>query len=280
MKSFLFAFVFLIALNSSAQYYYKDIIGTRESSETIKNYRKNKVSRVLLNSYDGENVKDDKFYVEQQFSSASGSLTTTTHTETSDESILRTFADANGNVMRTIDSNNLLVSETHFVYNAAGQLQSVWSQSADSGRTSLELEEHLWEWKGDQPTRMLRIKNKVDTSIINFKLDEAGNVSEEQEIVKGKFKQPYLYYYNAKNQLTDIVRYSPRAKQLMAEYMFEYSPSSQVIQKITVPSNTNDYYIWRYQYNAQGLKTREAVYSKYDKKVPMGKIEYVYSFGL
>ena len=280
MKSFLFAFVFLTTLNSSAQYYYKDIIGTKESSETIRNYRKNKVSRVLLNSFDGENVKDDKFYVEQQFSSAAGSLTTITHTETSDESILRSFADANGNVIRTIDSNNLLVSETHFVYNAAGQLQSVWTQSADSGRTSLELEEHLWEWKGEQPVRMLRIKNKTDTSFISFKLDEAGNVSEEQEMVKGKIKQPYLYYYNDKNQLTDIVRYSPRAKQLMAEYMFEYSPSNQVIQKITVPTNTNDYFIWRYQYNAQGLKTKEAVYSKYDKKVPMGKIEYIYSFGL
>ena len=44
--------------------------------------------------------------------------------------------------------------------------------------------------------------------------------------------------------------------------MFEYSEANQVIQKITVPANSFNYLIWRYQYNAQGLKTREAIYSK------------------
>jgi hypothetical protein len=60
--------------------------------------------------------------------------------------------------------------------------------------------------------------------------------------------------------------------------MFEYSSSDQVIQKITVPTNNSDYLIWRYQYNSQGLKIKEVVYSKHDKKNPMGKIEYQYSF--
>jgi hypothetical protein len=78
--------------------------------------------------------------------------------------------------------------------------------------------------------------------------------------------------------LTDVVRYNDRAKQLLPEYMFEYSASDQVIQKITVPSNNSDYLIWRYQYNPQGLKIKEVVYSKHDKRNPLGKIEYQYSF--
>jgi hypothetical protein len=60
----------------NAQYYYKDIIGTRETADLIKAYRTNKVNRVLLNSYDAENTKNDDFYVEQVFSLPEQSLKT------------------------------------------------------------------------------------------------------------------------------------------------------------------------------------------------------------
>lgn len=53
------------AFTSLGQYYYRDIIGTKESMEMVKNYRQNKVSRVVLTSYDADNMKNDEFYVEQ-----------------------------------------------------------------------------------------------------------------------------------------------------------------------------------------------------------------------
>jgi YD repeat-containing protein len=59
--------------------------------------------------------------------------------------------------------------------------------------------------------------------------------------------------------------------------MFEYSANNQVIQKITVPSNNSEYLIWRYQYDANGLKTKEAIYNK--QKQLTGKIDYVYQKG-
>ena len=68
-----------------------------------------------------------------------------------------------------------------------------------------------------------------------------------------------------------------KAKRLLPEYMFEYSPANQIIQKITVPSNGSNYLIWRYQYDDRGLKVREAVFDKY--KQLTGKIEYQYQFG-
>ena len=123
---------------------------------------------------------------------------------------------------------------------------------------------------------MLRIKNKVDTIYVSFKTDEKGRIIEEQETRKGVKSEPYYYYYNNSGQLSDIVRYNPKARRLLPEYMFEYSPSNQVIQKITVPSGSDKYLIWRYQYNAQGLKTKEAIYDK--QKQLTGKVEYQYSF--
>jgi hypothetical protein len=123
---------------------------------------------------------------------------------------------------------------------------------------------------------MLRIKNRRDTSYVNFKLDENGNVIEEQETRKGVKSDPVYYYYDANNRLTDIVRFNKKANRLLPEYMFEYSPSGQLVQKITVPANSDNYLIWRFQYSNQGLKTKEIIYNKLKKLT--GKIEYQYSF--
>jgi hypothetical protein len=276
MKAFLLAALIPCCLSSSAQYYYKDIIGTKASSEIIRAYTRNKVNRVVLTSYDQANQKDDDFFVEQAFSPATKSLRTITRSESTHESVLISYVDANDNVIRTIDSSDIVVSTTDYRYNAAGQLVAVSSSSADSSDAS-QNEEHIWEWNNGRPSRMLRVKNGKDTSIINFKLDEKGNISEETETRKGVTSLPVYYYYNDNNQLTDIVRFNKRANRLLPEYMFEYSADNQLVQKITVPSNNSEYLIWRYQYNNQGLKVKEVIYNK--QKQMTGKVEYQYSFG-
>lgn len=279
MKSFLLAAAVLFAmLTSSAQYYYKDIVGTKETSDLIKTYMKNKVTAVTLTSYDADNVKSDNIFVKQNFSLSTRVLKTITGTgaDNAYTSTLFTYADNNGNIVKTDDSTGVVGNTTTYSYDASGNLSSVTINSSDT--TSSESEQHIWQWQNGKPYKMLRIKNKFDTTYVDFKLDENGNISEETATHKRVATKPYFYYYNDNNELTDIVRYSERAKQLLPEYMFEYSPSGQVIQKITVPTNNSDYLIWRYQYNAQGLKIKEVVYSKQDKRNPLGKIEYQYSF--
>ena len=279
MKLLFFPALLLFSLSSSAQYYYKDIIGTKESSDLIKTYMKNRVNRVLLTSYDADNTKSDNLFVQQEFVPNKRQLKTITGTgaDNSNTSIVFTYADENGNIVRTVDSTGVVVNTTTYTYDGTGNLSLVTISSSDT--TISESEQHIWQWESGKPSKMLRIKNKRDTTFVEFKLDENGNVSEETETHKRVMSKPYYYYYNDDNQLTDVVRYNERAKQLLPEYMFEYSDANQVIQKITVPTNNSDYLIWRYQYNPQGLKIKEVVYSKNDKKTPMGKIEYQYSFG-
>jgi len=278
MKSRFLAAVLFIGLSSSAQYYYKDIIGTKESSDLIKCYLKNNVGRVMLTSYDADNTKSDNLFVQQEFSSTKKVLKTITGTgaDNANTSTVFTYADENGNISKTVDSSGFVIHTTTYNYDASGNLNQVTINSSDT--TINELEQHYWQWQNGKPSKMLRIKNGRDTTYVDFKLDENGNVVEETQTHKKQSSKPYYYYYNENNQLTDIVRYNDRAKQLLPEYMFEYSSANQVIQKITVPTNTSDYLIWRYQYNPQGLKVKEVVYSKSDKKNPMGKIEYQYSF--
>lgn len=278
MKSLLLAAILFTGLPGATQYYYKDIIGTKESSELIKSYMKNNVGRVMLTSYDADNSKSDNLFVQQEFFSTNRVLKTITGTgaDNANTSIVFTYADEKGNITRTVDSSGIVVHTTTYSYDGNGNLNLVTISSSDT--TISESEHHIWEWENGKPSKMVRIKNKRDTTYFSFKLDENGNVSEEVQTRKKVSSTPYYYYYNENNQLTDVVRYNERAKQLLPEYMFEYSSSNQVIQKITVPTNNSDYLIWRFQYNPQGLKVKEVVYNKHDKRNPIGKIEYQYSF--
>ncbi|HEU4471541.1 MAG TPA: hypothetical protein VFR58_10685 [Flavisolibacter sp.] len=279
MRTILLAVALFFSFTAPAQFYYQDIVGSAESTTLMKNYLKNKVSRVVIRSYGAGNTANDDFYAEQQFNPATRVLKTTTRAGRGFPSVLFSYADAEGRVIKTVDSSRILVSTTLYGYNEAGRLVSVSSSSIDSSGSLTNSEEHLWQWAADQPSKMIRIRNRVDSSMIELTLDEKGNIAEEVEVRRKKRSQPVYYYYNDNNLLTDIVRYNQKAGRLLPETMFEYSAANQVIQRITVPGTSGNYLIWRYQYNEAGLKTKEAIYSKDDKRTPIGRIEYQYSFG-
>lgn len=274
MKNLLLPFFLLLYISGSAQYYYKDVVGTRETAQIITAYKNNGIQRVLVNSYDDQNTKIDDFFVEQVYNSANKTLKTITRSAGTNASVLTAFTDDAGKVIKTIDSSGSMTSTTTYSYNNDGSLASIKSMSQDTARQLNETEEHIWAYQNGVIQSMLRIKNGTDTTYVQFKLDGNGNVIEEQSTRRGVKSEPVYYYYDAANRLTDIVRYSTKARRLLPEYMFEYSPQNQVIQKITVPDNSDDYLIWRYQYDAGGLKIREAVYNK--EKELNGKIEYQY----
>ena len=275
MKIIVFAFL-LISYASNAQYYYEDIVSNKETTDLIKTYKNNKVSSVVLTSYDAENMKSDDFFVEQTFSADGNVLTTTTRSGLTPQSVLTTYIN-NDKVIKTVDSSSKAKSVTLFDYTENGLLNKVSSTTFDSANTASETEVHQWEYMNNSIWRMVKTTGGKDTTTVLFKTDENGNIIEEQSTRKGVKQEPVYYYYDSKNRLTDLVRFHPKAKRLLPEFMFEYSASNQVIQKITVPVNGSEYLIWRYQYNPKGLKIKEAIYNK--QKQLAGKIEYQYRFG-
>lgn len=277
MKTLLFIVIAFTSTTVNAQYYYKDIIGTRESAEMIKAYKANNIKRVSINSYDAEGTKDDDLFVMQEFNNAANILKTLSRSGVTNESTLTSYTDAQGRVIKTTDSSENMVSTTIYQYDGEGRLATISSNSTDSAKSMNEKEEHRWEYKNGQVSKMLRIVNNIDTTYVDFTVDAKGNVTEEYSSRKGVKSEPVYYYYDANNRLTDIVRYNSKARKLLPEYMFEYAQDNKVIQKITVPANSSNYTIWRYQYDATGLKTKEAVYDK--RKSLTGKIEYIYQRG-
>lgn len=276
MKAFVALAALFFVLPSHAQYYYKDIIGTKESAELITSYRNNKVRTVALNSYTINNTPIDNFSIQQEFLPAQQALRTLTKSEYTSTSYLTSYIDADGRVVKTTDSSNGVVNTTLYTYNNAGNLTAVLFTAGDT-LTAVKTDDHLWQYDAQNRVRqMMRIKNKMDTAIVTFKLDEDGNVIEEQEKRRALIEEPYYYYYDAANRLTDIVRYNKKAARLLPEQMFEYSSSSQVIQRISIPQNSDDYLIWRFAYDNRGLKTKEIIFNK--QKEQTGKVEYIYTF--
>jgi hypothetical protein len=121
---------------------------------------------------------------------------------------------------------------------------------------------------------MLKIKNGTDTTIVNFKLDEKGNVAEERSVHAGREQPTIYYYYDDKNRLTDVVRYNNRAKRLLPDYMFEYDADGRISMMLVTTEGGADYQKWYYRYNDKGLKQKDECYAK--NKMLIGKVEYEY----
>lgn len=276
MKTILTGFLALFSGAVSAQYYYKDIVGTRESAELMAAYRQAKVRSVRLNSYTVNNQPLSGFVVQQEYMPAQNALRTVTKTEYTPPSYLTTYADASGRIARTTDSTNGIVNTSVYTYNGSGDLTAIFFTAGDN-LTTTRTDHRMWEYDNQgRISRMVRIKNDRDTSYVTLKY-ENGMVAEEQERRRVASEEPFYYYYDDQKRLTDVVRFGKKAGRLMPEYMFEYSDKNQVIQRITVPQNSTDYLIWRYAYNDKGLKTKEVIYNK--DKEQTGKVEYEYTFG-
>lgn len=274
MKMLLVALAMLTSLSCFSQYYYKDVIGTREAGELLALYKANKVKQVSIKSFTVNNTPLD-IVVQQEFFPEENALRTITKTQYTHPSYLTTFANSEGRIIKTIDSSAGAVNTTLYSYTADGKLKLVTINFGDS-LAVIKTDDHIWQYDRDgKAKRMLRIKNKKDTAWVDLKVDEQGLVIEEQES-RIFMEEPYYYYYDDQGRLTDIVRYNIKADRLLPEQMFEYSDKNQVVQKITIPQNSSQYLIWRYGYAENGLRMKEHIYNK--EKELTGKVEYIYSF--
>ncbi|TWI83792.1 hypothetical protein IQ13_1910 [Lacibacter cauensis] len=267
--------VMLLPVTVCSQYYQKDITGTKQAMDQVKQYKANKVRKVVLQSFEATGEPVDQFICFQEITPAYNIIKTYTQTIATMQSILVSQFNTKGQLIRSADSSNTTLNVSSYVYDAAGRLLVVENVSQAYAYKTKETVRH--EYKYDTtgfPVSMLRIKNGTDTSFVQFKPDEKGNVGEE--IITGRNKQTetWYYYYDDKNRLTDVVRYNERARRLLPDYIYEYNEQSLLTQMISVQSGSSDYVTWRYQYNEQGLKIKESCFSK--QKQLMGYVTYRY----
>lgn len=278
MKNVFLIIVLFIHQLTYSQFYYKDILGAGETNAQIKSLIASGIRTVSLKSYESDGSPSEQFDIRQEVSRNPVILKTISRTgqeEDRRESFLISLFNDKLQLVRTSDSSSGFVNVSEYDYDINGQITRITTQTKDSAGRVVMSEIHDWVYNNSgKAEKMIRWKNGVLMDEIRFVYDAAGNMIEEQTLKNAVMTQSVYYYYNDKNQLTDIVRYNENARRLLPDYLFEYSADGKMIQKITVPGNSSDYLIWRYQYDQRGLKTKEACYNK-EKKL-LGRIDYSY----
>jgi hypothetical protein len=268
----LFCCMFLVS--GYGQYYFNDIVATQLSNEQYKLLRANKVRIVKAVSYDADNTLAEGFSLEQDISIDGKKIILNAGTS-SGKKITTTTQYESGKLKRTLSRSNGIESKTEYSYTDKGLLQSILFTTIDTAMKAVSTELHVWSYTDEgQPLSMLKIKNKTDTTYIECIKDEQGLVVEERWKKKSRGIETYYYYYDAKKQLTDIVRFNARIKKFLPDFQYEYDDNGRVSQLTQLSLSSASYLVWKYTYNAKGLKEEETGFDK-EKKM-MGRMVYSY----
>jgi YD repeat-containing protein len=276
---FLYLFAVLcISISLRAQYYYNDIAATMETNRQMQTFLANKVRMVVSVGYDQNGVKATDYSEVQEIKENGRALKFSSRANNNYVSYYSRF-DASGRLISITDSSTAVQSITTYQYDGGGRIVKVENTIRDSANDFNQTEVHEYYYRSDgKPERMWRTINNSDSLEIRFSPDEDGNTAEERTYRHGVENGAVYYYYDDHRRLTDIVRYNTKYKKLLPDVMFEFDEKDRVIQKITTTSSLHmGYLIWRYVYNENGLKTKEALFN--DNKQMTGKIEYNYTFG-
>ncbi|HVW62076.1 MAG TPA: hypothetical protein VHC48_18630 [Puia sp.] len=267
--------LFMLTRICSAQYYYKDLIVTAQTAGTWQLYKTNKVKAVSLTSFEANGQPSEGFQGQQDMEDLSR-ITTHTRTSGTPESWIFAYYSPGGWPTRIVDTSDTYRSVSAYRYDAGGRLTAITNTSTETDNHFSEVESHLWQYddKG-RPTGMLKIKGTGDTTFIRLVKDEKGNIVEEHATRNHNDLPTVYYYYDTAGHLTDIVRYSLKARRLLPDYLFEYE-GDKMTSMLVVQTGSSDYQKWYYQYDDHGLKTKETCYNK--QKQLMGRIEYTYKY--
>lgn len=269
----LICYLFL-ALNVNAQYYFNDIISIKQGNDQYRLLRAQKIASVKAISYEPDNSITEGFSVTQEISRDGKKVSITTTTNNQAGTTVNTYDM--GILKRTQSNNKNISNKTDYTYDAQGRISKVHLSTVDTFMNSTIAEIHDWSYdEYGAVSTMLRIKNNIDTLLVEFVKDDQQNIGEEIWRKNGRIVERYYYYYNSNKQLTDIVRYNSKAKKLLPDFIYEYNTANQLSQMTQFSLGSNNYFVWKYKYNDKGLKIEEVCSDK--SKLQIGRIEYQYT---
>jgi hypothetical protein len=264
-----------VQYSAIAQYYYKDILGTKQVIAERKALQEQKKRTVSVKSFEADGTASQGFFCLKKISKDYRKIETYTKSLATGRSIVTSFFDKNGLLLKTIDSSETNFSSISYTYDNKNNVTAITSVSRsnddDFVTSLLEVRQYIYNDKS-LPVKMLLIRNSKDSMEVDFTIDEKGNVTEEQEVAV--YGQHYYYYYDDSSRITDIVRYNLVKQKAIPDFIFEYNDAGQMVQMIATEEGiSGNYYLWRYAYNG-GLKTEDKCFSK--EKQLQGYFEYEY----
>lgn len=284
MKILLLPVAFFLSLAVQAQYYYNDIIGTRETNRQMQSYIANNVKMVTATGYTPQGSKATDFAEVQEITGNGKILKVSKNSDLTHSSFYQRFDEQN-RLISIMDTTLGIQNITSYEYDTGGRVISIQNSVNDKATDINQVEVHRWIYSKDgKVEKMWRTINGTDSLEIRFIPDENGNPGEERTFRKGYETDMLYYYFDERNRITDIVRFNKKVKKLLPDVIISYDDDDRIIQRITSTPGDNlrsttwvGYIIWRYIYNGQGLKTKEALFN--NEQQLTGKIEYSYTFG-
>jgi hypothetical protein len=278
---FLYFLTFLVVLcvvmsdYAFGQYYYRDIWTNQQVNKEFALLKSQGIRAINLKSFEADGSESEGFFAEKKIDRNYLRSVMNSKSNVTEESILITYYNPEGKIIRTIDSTSTTSSYTDYKYDDKGRLKKVIFYSrADIDSSSIG-EEHEYFYNATGVLeKMAKKKMNADYSTVSFKSDDKGNINEEEEIIKGQGNKKYYYYYDDSNRLTDVVHFNERLGKLIPDFAYQYNEEGLADWLTTTKEGTSDYVIWRYHYNESRLRDIEKLFSK-DKKI-VGTIEYQY----
>src|SRR5579864_9089008 len=119
--SFIFVLL-MVAFKADAQYYYKDILLSRQNQENWKSFHDMKVREVNIQSIDANNEQTPDFICLQKVTPDFASISTFTKSVNVPASTLTAYYDQTGRMIKTIDTSDTYKSTTEYTYNEKGEI--------------------------------------------------------------------------------------------------------------------------------------------------------------
>jgi hypothetical protein len=267
--------IFGVFVNANAQFFYKDIWVNQQLIKEFAILKNENIRTVSVKSFEDDGEPSEGFYCERKIDRNFTKSEMISRSQITQQSLLVSHYNDKGWITQTVDSTQTSLARSLYDYDSKGRITMVTNFTKANDETGGITETHQYIYNSaGKLEKMIRRKNNADVSVVNFTIDEKGNVIDEEEIIRGRKGKKYLYYYDDKNRLTDVVHYNERAKRLLPDYMYEYNQLGQVKQMIATEDNISNYYTWKYTYNDQRLRESEKCYSK--ERRLLGSVQYEY----
>ena len=272
-KNIIILFAIIISSTASAQYYYDDIVNNKQILADLAILKEKKIKGIKVTSMEANGEESEGFTCQKKINRDFTEVEIYTATNESYPNTFISYFTKAGLLQKTVDSSEAGATTIDYIYDAANRLISINSSKhfATDDDAGVVVEQHLYKYDAAGILeQMTLVKNSRDTTLYFFQPDEKGNVAIEKN---SKTAEIYYYYYNTKNQLTDIVHSYNYQKKLFTEYAFEYDYAGHLVKMVTSEKEGAYYFTWRYNYE-DGLRIGERCYSKEGKI--MGSVEYKY----
>ncbi|HEY9257814.1 hypothetical protein, partial [Chitinophaga sp.] len=228
-----------------SQYYFQDIYNTQQTVATMALLKDNKVKTQMVQTLDANMETDPDFRCERNLSPTYHQMRAQTQSSSTGYSAMTSSFSSKGLLTKTVDSSSASVTTTLYRYTNEGLLQYISSTSIalQSKMRFDETRSYSYDAAGHLQQMVQKKGNGSDSTVIAFKTDSSGHVTEELDQRQGK--RTY-YNYDKAGHLTDVYRYQAAKKRMLPDYIFEYNAQGKIVKMTTVNAQTSSYTIWVY----------------------------------